>query len=117
MRTFINESINMKRNYNIEEEEKLLGSLPSSILEDYRKQTNTKILKEIPLLKLMSKRYLQEISTIVERKLAHPEQILINKNKIPEILIAQGGQMSLCANLPGSKIHGKSMQKLKLNKD
>ena len=107
----------MKRNYNIEEEEKLLGSLPSSILEDYRKQTNTKILKEIPLFKLISNKYLNEISTIVEKKLAHPEQIIINTKKIPDILIAQGGEISLCCNVPGYKIHGKSMQTIKLKKD
>ena len=37
MNGFIRESANMKRQYNIEEEELLLSSLPESILDEYRK--------------------------------------------------------------------------------
>ena len=34
---FIIESTEMKRNYNLEEEEKLIKNLPTSISEEYRK--------------------------------------------------------------------------------
>ena len=40
MRIFISESIDMRRDHNIEEEERLLASLPDSILGNYRKETN-----------------------------------------------------------------------------
>ena len=114
MRSFISESIDMKRNHNIEEEERLLEGLPESILEEYRKETNIEIFKDLPFIKLISTRYLQELSIFVERKLAHPEEVILGFNKVPNIVIVQGGEISLNAHRNGYKLHGKPMQSVKL---
>ena len=116
MENFINESIDMRRKYNIEEEEKLLSSFPQSILEEFRKETNISIFHDIPFFKHLSNKYLQELAVTIERRLAHPEEIILNFKKIPNIVIISGGQISLNPNCLGYRIHGKSMQKIKLKK-
>ena len=36
MITFLNESVKMRKKYNVDEEEKLLSSFPGSIYDDYK---------------------------------------------------------------------------------
>ena len=59
MTNFIHESVDMKRKYNIQEEENLLAGLPESILEEYRKETHVKIFRNIPFFRHISNKYLQ----------------------------------------------------------
>jgi hypothetical protein len=57
-----------------------------------------------------------ELAFKVERKLTHPEEIIINFKKVPDIIIANGGAISLHANSLGYRIHGKKMQTIPIEK-
>ena len=47
---YINESSEMKRKYNVEEEERLKSSLPEALLEEFHREINHKMFESLPLL-------------------------------------------------------------------
>ena len=51
---FINESSDMKRKYNIEEEEKLLSGLPVSLSDDYYREANFEALQGLQFFRHVS---------------------------------------------------------------
>ena len=69
---YINESSDMKRKYNIEEEERLKSSLPETLLEEFHKEINYNMFENLPFFKHISSKTLGELAFKLERKLAHP---------------------------------------------
>jgi hypothetical protein len=52
----------MKRKYNIEEEEMLLNSLPTTLNEEYQKEVNFNMFQNIPFFRHISEKFLGELA-------------------------------------------------------
>lgn len=53
----------------------------------------------------------------IEKKLTHPEEILIPYNTVPDIYIANNGKIVLSMNQIDSKNHGKKIQSFKIKEN
>ena len=91
LKNYLIESTEMKRLYNLEEEEKLTTSLPETLSEELKKESNSSLLRNIPFLRSISRKYLSELATLINRKLSHPEEILMSCGKVPELVIVNNG--------------------------
>ena len=81
----------MKRLYNLEEEEKLTTSLPKTLNEELKKESNSGLLLNIPFLRSINQKHLSELATLINRKLSHPEEILMSYGKTPDLMIVSNG--------------------------
>ena len=98
---YINESSDMKRKYNVEEEERLKSSLPEALLEEFHREINHKMFESLPFFKHVSSKTLGELAFKLERKLAHPEQIVLCQGKVPDVAILSSGEVNLNMYRPG----------------
>ena len=117
LKNYLIESTEMKRLYNLEEEEKLTTSLPKNLSEELKKESNSCLLLNIPFLRSISQKYLSELATLINRKLSHPEEILMSYGKTPSLMIVSNGQISLNMHRPGKKSHGKEIERKKISPD
>ena len=115
LKNYLIESTEMKRLYNLEEEEKLTTSLPETLSEELKRESNSGMLQSIPFLRSINRKYLSELAILINRKLSHPEEILMSHGKVPELVIVSNGQVSFNMHCPGRKSHGKEIERKKVS--
>ena len=70
------------------------------------------MFSNLPFFKKISERSIREIASKIERKLAHPEEILLTYGNVPDIAILTKGEVSLNMHRPGHKSNGRKFQKM-----
>lgn len=68
----MDESFKIKEKFFYEEHDEIIRNLPETIQSEYRKQTNKKMMMELPLVYMFSRKGLLKVAERITRKLAHP---------------------------------------------
>lgn len=56
---------------------------------------------------------LRDIALKIDKKLTHPEEIIVESNTVPDVYLVNNGQVAFTLNRIGYKCHGKEVQSLK----
>jgi hypothetical protein len=115
MMNYIKEETDMRRNFNITEEEKFISNLPHSFQADLLKQMNRHIWNGMKFFQNLSEDSLLKLSIAIEKKLAHPEEIVHHKDDNINILVFNGGGFGYAFNRGNSSNNGKIMQHVKVS--
>ena len=73
---YIEQSVNIKKKFNIEEEQSFIRSLPSTIKKEYLKESNKSIFNELPFFGSLVDKTLYSFAEKIEMSISHPEQLL-----------------------------------------
>lgn len=95
----------------------MLDKLPKTFYQQFKEESTVGIFGDIPFFRSLPLSKLREISMKIEKKLTHPEEIVIQFNTVPDILIANNGRIALTMNRVGSSTHGKEIQAFDIGGD
>ena len=113
---FIEESYEIQENFEYEEYDAVLESLPKDMQVQYRKQANKILFDDLGFFNYLSKRSMLNMAELVERKICHPDQIILRKGSPSQFMILQKGVIGLSCRTTSSQssLNGKNIQILKV---
>lgn len=109
---YIRESSKIKRNYNLVEEKEFLESLPNSFRADLLKDSHRNIWQDIIFFKNLSENMLKSLSVRIEKKLAHPEEIIYNAEEEVSLMILGKGGFGYAYRKGASHRNGRLVSKI-----
>jgi hypothetical protein len=69
---YIEESTNIKKKFNFEEESKFISTLPTELKADFLKESNKKIFENLVFLKNLTEKTLLAMAEVIQMKICHP---------------------------------------------
>lgn len=91
---FIVKAFEMKTDFNLEGEAETLSILPIKLKEEFVKGANLHILQNLYFLEQLSMRTLKELALRLQKKITHPEEIIIKKGDKSKLHILYSGSIS-----------------------
>jgi|JI6StandDraft_1071083.scaffolds.fasta_scaffold09392_9 hypothetical protein len=84
----------MKKNFDLEGQEETLGLLPAKLKEEFVKGANIQILENLYFLDQLAMRTLKGIALRLQKKITHPEEIIIKKGDKSKLHILYSGTVN-----------------------
>jgi potassium voltage-gated channel Eag-related subfamily H protein 5 len=103
---YIEESNNIKKKFNIEEENRFIDALPRIFKKDYLKEANKSIFQKIFFFTNLADKAVQALAESIEVSITHPEELIINVETYMSLKILKEGRMGYCCRKLGSKYNG-----------
>ena len=70
---FIGESYEIQENFEFDEHDAVIESLPKDMQKEYRKEANKILFDGVGFLSYLSKKSMLKMAELVDRKICHPE--------------------------------------------
>lgn len=109
---YIEESINLKKNFNFDEEYKFIGNLPKYLKYDFLKQTHKTVFNNLPFFRFMMEKTIYNLAEKIEMLMSHPEEIIRNKTEDFNLWIMRSGEVGLVCSRGGSDLNNQIMDKI-----
>jgi len=99
---YIDESVNIKKNFNIAEEKLFLENLPSDLKKEYLKESNKAIFENLTFFKNLMNKTLYSLAEKIEVNICHPEEIFKKIEDTFNLYILRSGEVALTTKKGGS---------------
>ena len=90
---YIEESVNIRKKFNVEEENQFLDRLPKDLKVMYLKQSNRSLFQELPFFSQLVDRTLSSFAQQIEMHISHPEETLRRTEDDYNLLILRDGKV------------------------
>ena len=90
---YIEESVNIRKKFNLEEENNFLQKLPSDLKKDYLKESNRSIFYHLTFFGNLVDKTLYAFAEHIEMSISHPEQTLRRLDDEYNLLILRQGEI------------------------
>jgi virulence-associated protein VapD len=111
---YIEESVNIRKKFNIEEERHFISSLPATMKKDYLKESNKSIFQELPFFGTLVERTLHKFAEKIEMTISHPEQLLRKIDDDYNLLILREGEIGYSVKRRNCDFNGMVIDKVKV---
>ena len=90
---YIEESVNIRKKFNLEEENNFLQKLPSDLKKEYLKESNRSIFYHLTFFGNLVDKTLYAFAEHIEMSISHPEQTLRRLDDEYNLLILRQGEI------------------------
>jgi hypothetical protein len=111
---YIEESVNIRKKFNIEEERHFISSLPATMKKDYLKESNKSIFQELPFFGSLIDKTLYNFAEKIEMTISHPEQLLRKIDDEYNLLILRDGEVGYTVKRRNCDFNGMVIDKVKV---
>ena len=109
---FIKEASNIKKKFDVEENNKFIHSLPSSFKTDFLRESNKAMFRFLPFFNLLTDISLFKLAENIEHVITHPEETIMKGNFAEKIYILKEGEVGLCTRFKNSKFNNTLIDKV-----
>ena len=88
---FIQESVNIRKKFNVEKERSFIENLPDTLRKEYLKESNRNIFQDLPFFGNLIDKTLYLFAEKIEMNISHPEQMLRSLDDDYNLLILREG--------------------------
>ena len=114
---YIEESVNIKKNFNIEEEKAFLENLPTDLKKEYLKESNKTIFENLIFFKNLMDKTLYSLAENIEVNICHPEQVFKKIEDNFNLYILRSGEVGLTSKRRGCDFNGLEMDSKKVREN
>ena len=94
---YINESVEVKKKFNIEEENGLVAHLPSGLRKQVRGERNFNLLRGLTFFGELLKSSIFNIADKMERQIYTPNEVIKKRDSLFEVCILEVGEIGYVA--------------------
>ena len=104
--SYIEESNNIKKKFNIEEENEFIESLPKNFKKHYQNESNKSIFQQVYFFRNLAEKALQSLAESIEITITHPEEVIVSMENYLSLKILKQGSVGYCTSKPGCIYNG-----------
>ena len=78
---FIGQEYEIQENFQFDEQDAVIESLPNDLQKELRKEANKVLFDGVGFLSYLSKKSMLKMAELVDRKICHPEEIILRKGE------------------------------------
>lgn len=90
---YIEESANLKKMFNFEEDQEFLNELPDNLRVSYLREANKEVMKQLVFFKDLLDKTLYSFAARIETKISHPQEVIRAINDDFDLLILRKGEI------------------------
>ena len=99
MCNFIEEEYRIKEQFEYDDHDRVLESLPKSIQKEYRIEANKILFDGLGFLNNLSKKSLLNLAEQVTRKICHQQEIVLKRGSVVDFIILQKGTIDFTCKI------------------
>lgn len=111
---YIEESVNIRKKFNLEEENAFISILPVNLRKDYLQESNRSIFHELTFFGNLVDRTLVSFAEKIEMHISHPEQTLRHINDDYNLFILRQGEIGYVTKRRNCKFNDMIIDRLKV---
>lgn len=111
---YIEESVNIRKKFNVEEEHTFIKHLPETLKKEYLQENNKTIFQELPFFGSLIDRTLYNFAEKIEMSISHPEQILKKIEDNFNLMILREGSIGYMPKRRNCRSNGMVIDRVKI---
>jgi hypothetical protein len=115
--SYIEEHVNIKKLFNIEEEMQFVEKLPTAYKVEYTKEANKVVFQDLMFFSHMMEKTLISLAEKLEKRITHPEEIILGSEQNLNLLILKNGEVGYISRKGGRSFSNIIIDRLEVSID
>ena len=113
---YIGQEYEIQENFQFDQQDAVIESLPKDLQKQLRKEANKVLFDGVGFLSYLSKKSMLKMAGLVDRKICHPEEIILRKGEKSQFMILQKGTLGFACRTTSSQssLNNKNIEELKV---